>query len=221
LEESAFPERWRGVIRDGIHVPLRAPPRFSAQRNSATTRDHVAVVSDELRRLEAMGVIRRVPMEVVLVSNPIAVIVRGDKVRIIVDHRRSGLNDWFDSPAYSMPSVRHLLATVRTDGDPVLWMIDVKTPISMLVYAGSTSHCSGYVAGVSYVYTCYVVACPQSRRMLELARTMGGTVTTSMICDVADVSRRRVCALAHVSGDVSHCRAVSSSRSTGVASDLR
>lgn len=96
------------AVHNGIDLGfLSTPDRFHG-KNYASAIEHGAAVSKEIERLAAAGKVEPVTHTPFMVHSLGAVAKKGsDKVRVILDCSKSGLNACLPSPPMRLPTVRH------------------------------------------------------------------------------------------------------------------
>ena len=106
----------------GARLLWTSRPPQSFRENYSSLADHSAVVTKELARLRGLGKLRlwRGPGRPRVVS-PMGCVVKGDKIRVILDMTASGVNDCLHCPHFAMASVGSALRNLRA-GD---WMAKV------------------------------------------------------------------------------------------------
>lgn len=96
------------------------PRRVVKNHSSASAAENEEFVTKTLQKWESMGVIRYV-LNAPYLINPLSVVVNGEKKRLVLDARASGLNDHILAPKFSLPSIETVVNELH-DGDYLIKM---------------------------------------------------------------------------------------------------
>lgn len=120
--KAGFPNDFCKVLEFGLPILLHTipPRRVVKNHDTATAVENQDFVTKTLLKWEKMGVIRYTENAPYLV-NPFSVVVSGEKKRLVLDARASGLNDHILAPKFMLPSIETVVASLQ-DGDYLMKM---------------------------------------------------------------------------------------------------
>jgi len=112
MQELGFPRDVLQQLADGVRMRfVSAPdPYFRGNHGSASrTPEDSQIVHDDLRRLYDLGKLSDLGDVPPTVCNPLGLVLKRDKVRVVLDASISGVNDCMDLIYYGLPTVRDVV----------------------------------------------------------------------------------------------------------------
>lgn len=113
FRELGFPTGFCEVLDYGLPLLMKTTPPSSKRNNheSASADENRTFTSQTLDKWEAMEVFRRVRKRPHTI-NPLAVISKDGKKRLVLDATSSGLNDCLMSPKFPLPDMESIVRTL-------------------------------------------------------------------------------------------------------------
>lgn len=115
FRRAGFPESFCETLEYELPLLLGGNPfrRLVLNHVSAVLHEHRDFVESTLAKWEHMGVIMYVQQRPYIV-NPLSVVVSGQKKRLVLDARSSGLNDFIIAPKFALPNIGSMFQRLRS-----------------------------------------------------------------------------------------------------------
>lgn len=114
FQELGFPKNCWETLKYGLPLLMYKLPSKTQTKNhvSVTESANLDFVKEALGKWEAAKIFRYVEVKP-LVLNPLKVVVKEDKKRLVLDARTSGLNDCLLAPKFELPSLEVIVNMIK------------------------------------------------------------------------------------------------------------